>query len=318
MVDESTNSQSGHAGYGGGAGLVGAIIQTGGALYDSWRNRKASKENTDKTIAANKAESELAYQRSLQQWHMQNAYNTPEAQMARFKAGGLNPNLVYGQGTGGNASSPAPYQPADMQYRYAAPQYGAALQTILPTLMSVGTWMQNMRASEVDIQKKSTDTERVQQLIDYLMQANPKVLTQLDNKLSLFPYQRDAADYSTNAARTKLYEMEQEFRYKYGQSLFNKMGSAWDNNDAEIGGIKRLQFLQEQSKTKLLDAKSSWSDFNITDPQQLIQLVLSGVMGLAGQTMRLSTRGSVRQGKASKPAPQKYNSNEFWRKLGNR
>lgn len=281
--DEGTDN------YGGGAGLVGAIIQTGGALYDSWRNRKASKENTDKTIAANKAESELAYQRSIQQWHMQNAYNTPEAQMARFKAGGLNPNLIYGQGTGGNASSPAPYQPADMQYRYEAPQYGAALQTILPTLMSVGTWMQNMRASEVDIQKKSTDTDRVQQLIDYLTKANPEVLKRMQNTNALFPYQRDAADYGANAARTKLYELEQEFRYKYGDPLFRKMGSAWDNNDAPFEGVKRLQFLQEQSKTKLLDAKSSWSDFNITDPQQLIQLVLSGVMGLAGQTLRLST-----------------------------
>lgn len=30
-------------------------------------------------------------------WNMQNAYNTPKAQMARFKEAGLNPNLIYGQ-----------------------------------------------------------------------------------------------------------------------------------------------------------------------------------------------------------------------------
>jgi len=34
---------------------------------------------------------------SLEDWNMQNEYNSPTAQMARFKAAGLNPNLIYGQ-----------------------------------------------------------------------------------------------------------------------------------------------------------------------------------------------------------------------------
>lgn len=34
---------------------------------------------------------------SLADWDMMNAYNSPEAQMQRFKAAGLNPNLIYGQ-----------------------------------------------------------------------------------------------------------------------------------------------------------------------------------------------------------------------------
>jgi len=321
MVDESTNPNSGH--YGGGAGLAGAIIQVGGALYDSWRNREAARENTDKTIAAQKAEAELAYQRSMQQWNMQNAYNTPQAQMQRFAAAGLNPNLIYGQGSGGNASSPAPYQPANLQYRYEAPAYGAALQSVLPLLMDVGTWMQNMRMTETEIQKKSTDTERARQLIDYLTQANPKLLSQMDNKLSLFPYQRDAADYQSNIARTKLFEMEQDFRYKFGDSLFGQMGSAWQTGDGkqkDIGGLRKLQYLQEQSKTKLLDAKASWSDFDITDPQGFMQMLFSGVMGLAGQTIRLSTHRSRPQSKAAKAVDRKpkYNSAESWRQLGNR
>jgi len=35
----------------------------------------------------------------------QNAYNSPSAQMARFKSAGLNPNLVYSQGNPGNQST---------------------------------------------------------------------------------------------------------------------------------------------------------------------------------------------------------------------
>ena len=44
------------------------------------------------------------HQLDKQMFDYQNAYNTPEQQMARLKAAGLNPNLMYGQGTTGNAS----------------------------------------------------------------------------------------------------------------------------------------------------------------------------------------------------------------------
>lgn len=38
-------------------------------------------------------------------WNMQNAYNTPKAQMQRFAEAGLNPNLIYSQGNNGNAGA---------------------------------------------------------------------------------------------------------------------------------------------------------------------------------------------------------------------
>ncbi|AXH73190.1 MAG: DNA pilot protein [Microviridae sp.] len=40
---------------------------------------------------------------SIDDWNMQNAYNSPKAQMGRLKDAGLNPNLVYGQLQNGNA-----------------------------------------------------------------------------------------------------------------------------------------------------------------------------------------------------------------------
>ena len=103
-------------GVGIGLSALGAL----GGMYDTYQTSKTARENTDKTIAANKAEAELAYQRAVEMWHRQNAYNTPEAQMARFKAAGLNPHLIYGQGSAGNAAAPAQYQAANMQYHYQA------------------------------------------------------------------------------------------------------------------------------------------------------------------------------------------------------
>lgn len=272
---------------GGGGGAVGAAIGAAAGLYDSWRNREASKENTNKTIAAQKAEAELAYQRQVEMWSQQNLYNSPEAQMQRFVEAGLNPHLIYGQGSSGNASSFPEYQASNLQYRYEAPQYGAALQTILPTLMAVGTWMQQMRKSEVEIDSATTGTARTRQLIDFLASRNPQVLAEGENRLSLFPYQSQMQASSAELAREKLWEFGQEYRYKYGDELWRAMGGP--GSDTPQGGVRRLQFLQEASKTKLLDAKSSWSDFDVTDPQAIMMLVLNGVMGMAGQTLRLST-----------------------------
>lgn len=62
------------------------------------------------TKATNKANMELAkYQNeaNYKLWQEQNAYNTPAAQMQRYKDAGLNPLLIYGQGNSGNAG-PAP------------------------------------------------------------------------------------------------------------------------------------------------------------------------------------------------------------------
>jgi len=299
------NQNTGGGGYGpsggtgGGYDAIGAAIQAGAAIYEGYQNRKASKENTDKTIAAQREEAEKAYQRQMQQTSAANEYNSPEAQMQRYIEAGLNPHLIYGQGTPGNQSSIPQYSPPNIQYKYESAHTGAALQSVLPTLMAVGTWVQNMRLQRAQINKTEmetirggTEAERTRQLIDFLTQRNPQILSEGSNKLSLFPYQKQVADYGSNTARTKLFELEQEFRYKYGDDLFNEMGSAWTPQSGRFqsfGGSKALSFAQEKYKTDLLRAKSSWSDFDITDPQALMQLVLSGVMGLAGQSLRLST-----------------------------
>lgn len=64
--------------------------------------------NIDKQIAAQQAESQatrewnlnlakMQNQWNIDQWNKENAYNSPSAQMARFRGAGLNPDLMYGQ-----------------------------------------------------------------------------------------------------------------------------------------------------------------------------------------------------------------------------
>lgn len=296
FMDQPGNPDQGSFISSGGGDILGALVNTGGMLYDSYQNRKAARENTDKTIAANKAEAELAYQRSIQDWNRQNLYNDPQSQMARFNAAGLSPHLIYGQGNAGNAASTPQYHPANQQYRYEAPAYGAAISSILPTLMQVGSWMQGMRLSEASLDKTRTETERSRQMVDFLMQKNPKELSRLDNALSMYPYQYNMQRVAADQAQGKLFEFESEFRHRYGDALFADMGSAFTKDKAPIGGTKRLEFIQKATQNKLSEldygVKSSWSDFDITNPQAIMQMVLSGVLGMAGQQLRLSTHKS--------------------------
>lgn len=277
--------------------LIAAGIAAGGSIWDSVSGQKTAKRNVDKTIAAQRAESQLSYERGLGAWHMQNAYNSPEAQMQRYKAAGLNPHLIYGQGSPGNAGGVQPYQPADIQYRYQAPTYGSAMQSSLPVLMQVGSWLQDMRLKDaalvktrVETDRSVTETERARQMMDYLVERNPQLLREGQNRLSLFPYQKDAQRFNAGRSYMALADMDQEYRYKYGEPLFSEL-----QRDAKLPsqgaqqGVRRLQFLEQDSKTRLSQARASWSEFDITDPQQIMMMVLNGVMGLAGQTLRLST-----------------------------
>lgn len=79
-----------------------------GLLADLWN------EVTGK--GAHERAMELAqwqYDKDIEFWNMQNAYNTPESQMDRYRAAGVNPNLVANQTSAGNASGSVRAQAPD-------------------------------------------------------------------------------------------------------------------------------------------------------------------------------------------------------------
>lgn len=284
----------GGGGMGNGGNAAVALLQLGGALWQGYQERKTSRRNVDATIAANKEQAQLAYQRQIQQMNLMNAYNSPASQMERYSAAGLNSHLIYGQGTPGNQQGMPQYSPPDIQYKYQAPNTGSALMSILPTMMAVGSWMQQMRLSEVQIQKGSTETSRMQQLIEFLTKRNPQVLSEGSNRLSLFPYQEDMAASGASRSRMVLSDLNQKFRNDYGEDLWSLFGTQ-QSYGAPIGGLKRLQFLEQESKTRLSQAQASWTDYDITNPQAIMQLVMQSLLGMAGTQLRLSTEKGVRR-----------------------
>lgn len=77
-----------------GAAAVGSAVSGGlgviGSLVNYGLNKKLAAQQN---------------QYNIDMWKMQADYNSPQAQMQRFSEAGLNPNLIYGQGSNGNMSN---------------------------------------------------------------------------------------------------------------------------------------------------------------------------------------------------------------------
>ena len=59
---------------------------------------------------SNKKLAQYSFNKNVEMWKMQNQYNAPKQQMLRLQEAGLNPNLMYGKGTVGNATTMPQYQ----------------------------------------------------------------------------------------------------------------------------------------------------------------------------------------------------------------
>jgi hypothetical protein len=82
--------------------ILGAGLSAVGGIVGNIMNNRSQNKANQQNIEFQREMYNRQRQDSLSDWNMQNEYNSPEAQMRRLKEGGLNPNLVYGQGAVAN------------------------------------------------------------------------------------------------------------------------------------------------------------------------------------------------------------------------
>lgn len=87
-----------------------SLISGGINLIGSALGNKAGLKQQQLANDANMRLAQYKYEKDLEQWNRENDYNSPKSQMQRFADAGLNPNLIYGQGSSGNASSAPTYE----------------------------------------------------------------------------------------------------------------------------------------------------------------------------------------------------------------
>lgn len=103
------------------AAIIGAGATLAGSLFNAGSTAKQNKKNRE--FAQQQYEREKAD--SLDMWNKQNSYNSPEQQMQRLKAAGLNPHMVYGNGSAVNTAG-------DIKTPHANPYKGEAPQLDVP------------------------------------------------------------------------------------------------------------------------------------------------------------------------------------------
>jgi len=126
------------------AAIGSTVIGGAYSAFNDWRQNRQRKELA-----------KYEFKQNQRAWELNNQYNTPLAQMQRFQAAGLNPALMYGQGTPGNSNS-AP--------KYEAPEYNATAEP--PRIMETigqfqNTKIQQLTQKQIDAQTKATDAQRL-------------------------------------------------------------------------------------------------------------------------------------------------------------
>ncbi len=106
----------------------------------------------------NKKLAEQQNEYNINMWKMQAEYNSPQAQMERFKAAGLNPNLIYGQGSNGNMSN------APQMVTPNAPQIDKQMQRLgdLFNIENLRTLTANRKKAQAEAQNAQTNANRNQ------------------------------------------------------------------------------------------------------------------------------------------------------------
>ena len=141
-----------------GAGL-GAVSSVGSMIGQNRAIRqqiKAQQQENQKNREYNLMLARTQNQWNIEQWQRENDYNSPTAQMSRFRAAGLNPNLAYGQMSNG-ASSPtltsgAASSPTDMSAIGNKRNFGQAMQEALNL---------EMQRAQIDAIKAGTEKTKV-------------------------------------------------------------------------------------------------------------------------------------------------------------
>lgn len=142
------------------AGAVGGLGNAIGSNITANKQIKAQREENEATRRYNMMLAEKQNKWSVEQWERNNDYNSPTAQMARYRDAGLNADLMYGQGTSGNSNAPAPMtsgasgMPTDLSPMARKMTLGQATQTMLSDSLAAAQ-LSNITA---DTAKKEADT----------------------------------------------------------------------------------------------------------------------------------------------------------------
>jgi len=226
------------------------VIMGAVSLISSALAARSQKKANESQIA----QAQLGYDEQKKMIAQQNAYNSPASQMARYASAGLNPNLIYGQGTPGNQSEIAKYTPPNIR-----PQ-GLDISS-LPSMIGefqnfkVQRSRMDLNAAQQQLLSEKARTESVNRMNAMLkgqglMTGNARARFDLDLAKELRKYNVDIRSSESASAQVKAKMLAKEY------ALLEQFGSAERQSRLRSQGLQQARTIvgtaSEQEKLDLL------------------------------------------------------------------
>lgn len=152
------------------ASLIGAGVSALGGLFSGSTSYRNNKKLLDRQNQYNKEMAEWSFNRDVDMWNRQNVYNSPVEQMKRLKEAGLNPNLMYGNGsasTGNATGAPTMNAPASDINRYngdfGIQQAANSISNGINSYIDTQTRLAQLESVKAVTGKTLDETKRIQQ-----------------------------------------------------------------------------------------------------------------------------------------------------------
>lgn len=223
-----------------------SLITSGiGAAANLISGHSTNKSNERIASAANQAQMDIAkYQadRNLELWNLNNEYNSPQAQMDRYKAAGLNPHLIYGEGSAssGNSSSPA--------QSFSAPVMKTArMENYMPNVTQL---LMNGLMMSSQIQKTNSDTAINYQQLENLEQDNALKRLMVIQQQLINSKTKDEAELWKNRLFAEIGLMDSRSVLARSQSQLA------DSNRFSVDALRPLQVAETKQRVSYILAQT--------------------------------------------------------------
>lgn len=247
--------------------LASGITATAGLGGNILANRYAKKQ----------LERQNAFNREM--WELDNEYNSPENQMARLKAAGLNPNLVYGNGSVANTSK-GPVRGGDFT---AVPSPTGDLGRVAADTLMMYQDVQ-MRQAQTDNIRAQTENVRARTLTEgaNLTLKNvvgAKTQEELRQLEGLWNFNVQAKDEEAKQAAIRTDQMLTQLMTMSHEEIGKRL-----DNEYKRANLTSQQIQQERDRAALLfqTMQNDWMKLGVTTSDNPILRVVVRMMNEAG------------------------------------
>lgn len=231
--------------------------------FNSAEAEKARTFNAEQSELArqyNTAEREATQQWNLEQWHRENEYNSPAAQMERLMAAGLNPNAAAGMMTGGNStgnlvSSPQSSGAASGPSASAGAPGGSSASSV--GMSGISGLIGNSANSALQAASNAMQTVLTGKEVEWF---DKRQKAEIDKIWS---------DVKLNSVSSKEKDLIVNNFQRMNDAQYNILLEQRNKVKAEIDGIYRTQDREDRLADSTIDVNESIIDKNTADTSKI-------------------------------------------------